>query len=246
MQEIRVSHSQVLVNLSHFKESVHEKYTKSRKKQQGYSVWLDCKTGVMEFDHKKAVSTANKKELKIFLKKNKLGATKCTIRGDLSHEDLLVQRIVRETMEVLNLLFTIASQEPPEEKAMRVFSQVHIEEREDRPEKCPGWKGECSRIEAENLLQDRPVGAYLLRQVDQVSRWMLDQNPILAQGVVLTVKEKEAKISDYLILKTDRGWAFFHDDPQFTHYPVFPSLQALLDTFREIATLPVLTSSILE
>ena len=117
-------------------------------------------------------------------------------------------------------------------------------------ESCQGWMGSLSRIEAEHKLDGKPVGTYLLREGDGLTAstafHLAQENLLEIVPYLLTVVEGEEKIADILIIQTNRGWILYHDDPNLSDkalYTYFPTLRAVLDYLKPIATRPVLTSS---
>ncbi len=96
----------------------------------------------------------------------------------------------------------------------------------------PGWVGSLGRLDAERRLKNQSVGTYVLREGDEItfratSHLLLHSHPYL-----MTVVEEGNKIADYLLLKTDKGWVLYHDDPdlQDQDYTYLESLSHLLSS----------------
>ncbi|MBX9743973.1 MAG: hypothetical protein K2X08_02040 [Chlamydiales bacterium] len=105
----------------------------------------------------------------------------------------------------------------------------------------PGWGGSISRIKAEELLADQPVGAFVLREPDKLSgcitQGLAKENHEPLQSYLLTVVEPQKKIVDYWVIHTPDGWTFYQDNPNLhdRQYQFYPNINALLDNVREVA-----------
>ncbi|MBI3508484.1 MAG: hypothetical protein HY069_02455 [Chlamydiia bacterium] len=235
MKEIKTHYSQVLANLNNFRSFLHEKHLeKGKKLSRSYPVWVDEKTGIMEFSKKGEIHTHA--ELHLIVQQSRGQKTQFKIEGKVADE---VDKIIEETLNALNLLAELAIHKLPEEQILQDISAVHLERWGDKIEKFPGWKGSCNRQEAERQLNRMPKGTYLLRKAESLTDWMLSQYPLHTKGYVLTVVEDEEKISDYLILKTDRGWTLHRDDADLTDYRYDKHLSSLLASMHEIAATPI-------
>jgi hypothetical protein len=91
------------------------------------------------------------------------------------------------------------------------------------------------------------VGTYVLREGDEITVstafHFSEQNLLAVHAYILTVVEKEGKVSDLLFLHTDKGWTLYHDDPNLKDvalYDYYPSPQKLLDTLKAIAVYPLI------
>ena len=162
----------------------------------------------------------------------------------------LAWRVASETLEVLNKkgkeVPHITGNLLPEEYALQDLSCIHLTQDSGRIEDLPGWAGPISRIEAERLLENSPVGTFLLRNGDEITICITvaleEENHIVLQSYILTVVENLLKISDYLIVHTNKGWTFYHDNPDLTHgkYAFHPSVLGLLSSIPHIAKAPFL------
>ncbi|MES2273744.1 MAG: SH2 domain-containing protein [Chlamydiota bacterium] len=163
--------------------------------------------------------------------------------------DPLAWRITKETIAVLNQkgkeVKDLRGEMLPEESILEDLSSIHISAQHDRIEHLPGWVGAMERIEAENILIDKPVGTYLLRDGDKITNaiafHLAESNFVSVHAYVLTLVEKEKKISDILFLQTDKGWTHYADNTHLEereyHYYVSP--EALLHSFSHLAKFPV-------
>jgi hypothetical protein len=177
----------------------------------------------------------------------------CDARGNpLKPSDIepLAWKIASETLDVLNSRAEEAKGTHPEmlaeEAVLLDLSSIHLAAPRERIEDLPGWKGSISRIEAEKKLSGKPVGTYLLREGDEItlaiSFHFAEENSLSIHPYLLTVVESENKIVDRLLLQTDRGWVFYHDDPNLQDsalYRYSPSPQGLLHTVSQIARHPL-------
>jgi hypothetical protein len=97
-----------------------------------------------------------------------------------------------------------------------------------------GWRGSLSREDAEKLLQDRPIGTYLLRARDEESCLSVDRlsqvNHCSIEHFLLTYVESDQRVSEKLILQVPWGWLVMHDDPNLrdSSYRVYESPKELM------------------
>ena len=243
MKEMKINHNQVLVNLNNFRRCVHEKPPpKVKRKERIYPVWIDAQTGVMEFERGKGAVITTKKELQLIVSEDANRTTHFTMHGDLSNISQQVQKVAEETLHILNVMANVLAHSLPEEQVVQDLSCVHLKTWNDRIEMFPGWCGSCGRADAEQFLKDRPIGTYMLRKCEKPAQWMIDQCALSAKGYILTVVEEDQKISDSLILHTERGWALLSDEPDLTKYEYCPTLHELMEKIREIAVMPYKTT----
>jgi hypothetical protein len=97
------------------------------------------------------------------------------------------------------------------------------------------WIPLVTRLEAESLLQNRPIGTYLLREGDletqEIEQNLIRSNPQPFHCYVATVVEEEGKISDWLLIQQREGWAIYDDDPDLNSYTYQKDLSHLLKSF---------------
>lgn len=267
-----ISRREVMNNLIRFKDSLSEMHPveqKAEKKgERTYKVLLNRKTGDMRFAQKisnlehRIATQRNKesaedwKEVQIVVKQKTPRDTAQfeildTKKHSLTSSELepLAWRVASETLSILNQKVKEIKQGNllPEKEVLQDLSSIHLEAHKERIENMPGWMGSLSRIEAEQRLKDKLVGTYLLREGDEITTAIFfqssQQNNVFIHPYVLTVVEKEDKISDILLLKTDKGWTLCCDNPDLSDtmsYHYYPSPQSLLRTLSHIATQPLL------
>ena len=164
---------------------------------------------------------------------------------ELNDLEPLARTIAKETLNLLNQkgkqVPHITGKMLPEEYALRDLSTSGIEQLE-------GWHGAATRINAELLLSKWPVGTYLLREPERVTLWssslLEKENHVRLHTYILTVVEDQKKISDYQIIETDKGWTFYRDNPDIgdeknTIYVFHPTVQSLLESFKDVAKTPL-------
>lgn len=239
MKEIKVDHNQVLSNLHRFQSFLAEQSIyRDQRKERIYPMWVDLQTGVIDFKKKDDLPISTQKELKLIVQESKDGMAHFNIEGDLSSLNLRVQAVAEETIKTLNLLALVLFRTLPEEQAIKDLSHVHLQPWDDQIEKFPGWHSVLQRVDAEKLLQGKPIGTYLIRSGDPITEMLIEQYPPELTGYILTVVEENEKISDYLILKTTKGWALHRDESDLRNYTYLPTFQALLETLKSIAWVP--------
>jgi hypothetical protein len=105
----------------------------------------------------------------------------------------------------------------PEEAILSDLSSLELDMQKERIEDLPGWNGSLNRVGAEKKLKEKPIGSYLLREGDEITFSIAfhfaEENHLSVHPYLLTVVENEEKISDILLLQTNRGWSLYHDDP---------------------------------
>jgi hypothetical protein len=261
---IEISRREVMNNLIRFKDTLlelHEKKkSKDSKKERVYRVLLNRRTGDMRFAqkisslehhfHKKGKGSAEDwKEVRLIVIEREGHQVHFEVRDSANHEltatDLepLAWRISSETLNVLNIkgkeVHEVSLDKLPEEIALADLSSIHLASQGERIDDLPGWAGPLSRLEAEKKLMDKPQGTFLIREADVISHRVAEQlslsNHLSVHPYVLTVVEKGLKISEYLILHTDKGWMVYADEPRLELSAFYPSPPALLHALKSIA-----------
>ncbi len=239
--------------------------------ERTYKVLLNRKTGDMRFAQKisalehriarkgtKKESAEDWKEIHIVVQqKSARDVPHFEVRDTHNHSlklkpsdlDPLAWRIASETLDILNKKAKEVKGHPemlPEEAVLQDLSSIRLSPQKEQIEDLPGWMGSMSRIAAEEKLMRKPVGTYLLREGDEITISMAfhfsEENFLSIHPYVLTVVEKDQKISEFLLLQTDQGWTFYHDDPNLKDreiYRYYPSAQALLRSLNQIAKHPI-------
>jgi len=99
-------------------------------------------------------------------------------------------------------------------------------------EKVSGWAGSVTHDEAEERLQGKSMGTYVIRSGDETSALSVDQlmqgNHRVIQHYLLVVKGEEEKVEEHLILHTSQGWLMYSDEPNLNSYRPSHSLPELL------------------
>lgn len=266
---IEITRREVLNNLIRFKDNLLEMHAKEktggRKEERVYKVLLNRRTGDMRFAQKissleqhfprKAKgSPEDWKEVRLIVEQKSSQApvhfeVRDTHNKELKPADVepLAWRIANETLEVLNVkgkeVHAVPPEMLPEEMVLQDLSSIHLSPHGGRIDDLPGWAGHINRIEAERKLANKAVGTYLLREGDPVTVSLAFQlslsNRTSAHPYILTVVEKEKKISDCLILHTDKGWLHYSDEPHLDRYKCFPTPHALLNELSPFARHPL-------
>ncbi len=232
-----------------------------------YKVLLNRKTGDMRFarnisyleEHiaKKGASHESLKdftEVQIIVTEKRRGP----IRFDVvdAHEqvlgsniDPLAKRVAAETIRFLNQKIDkvqgMSASILPEEAVLKELANVRVIQDASVMANLPGWVGAVGRLDAEQLLESQSVGTYILREGDEItisiSFHLTEANQLSVHPYVLTVVEEEDKISDFLLLQTEKGWCHYNDDPNLNDpalYPFYPTVQALLESLKSVAKHP--------
>lgn len=238
-------------------------------KKRKYKVLLNRKTGDMRFIQKISVieekiaereyreeSLEDFKEIQIIVNDRSDEAPQFEVLDNeeksLNPHDIdpIAFRVTSETIELLNKKAEEEVHLPKEflleEEVLRDLSSIQVELESEQIQHLPGWVGAIDRIEAEKLLETKEIGTYLLRAGDEIteqSAFHLDKESHLSlHPYILTVVQDQSKISDLLLLQTDKGWTVYHDDPNLNDpeiYQFFPTVKVLIDQMKEIAKNPL-------
>lgn len=244
---------------------------RGKKGKRTYKVLLNRKTGDMRFAQKissleqhiarkgtkKGESAEDWKEIHLIVQqKSARDAAHFEVtdsnNASLKPADIdpLAWRIASETLNVLNEKAKEVQGKYekilPEEAALLDLSSIHLQTQKGAIEDLPGWKGSLSRKNAEEFLDGKPVGTYLLREGDEITVSIAfhfsEENLLSIHPYLLTVVEKDQKIADILLLQTNKGWTLYHDDPNLKDldlYHYYPSAEAILHSLRSVAILPL-------
>jgi hypothetical protein len=265
-----VSRREVLNNIIRFKDNLlARKRGGARETPAGrsYPVLLNKKTGDLRFaqrieeiephfERTQAKQTTAKDWKEIHIEVLRKGRQIHFEIWDEAHKKLAAQgleplayKVIAETLEALNRLaqeHPEAADKPlPEEELLHDLSQIHIDPLALRFDDQPGWLGSLTRCEAEQMLQKRPPGTYLIRAADRDTEAIVfhlsQENQMTLEAYVCTYKDHEDKISEVLLLRTPRGWTWYQDDPRLTppHYSFYSTPQALLQSLRSKAKHPL-------
>lgn len=263
-----ISRREVLNNLIRFKDSLLDMHTEgaSPKSERTYKVLLNCKTGDMRFAKKIAHLESyisrkkegrheipdNWKEIQIIVSQPSPTDPAHFEIPNLTPTGLepLAWRVASETLDILNQKATetrnLHPEMLPEEVVLQDLSSIHISVHRGKIEDLPGWMDALSRLEAEQILDKKPIGTYLLREADELTRSIVfhvsEENALSIRPYLLTVVEPEGKISDILFLQTGNGWTLYKDDPNLKDpalYKYFSTPQELLHQFKTIAQFPL-------
>lgn len=109
----------------------------------------------------------------------------------------------------------------------------------------PGWKGNITHKEAEELLISKESGTYLIRNGDpitvSVKEELSDANKVALDCYILTIVEENQKIEDVMIVKIQDKWILYHDEPNLidNSYERFDSVKDILKHLKNKAKYPL-------
>jgi hypothetical protein len=245
-----------------------EEERESKHQNRVYKVLLNRKTGDMRFAKKISTlqthiskkgegkeSAEDWKEVRIVVNQKSPADTAHFEVHDTHNQSLkaaeldpLAWRIASETIDVLNSKAKEVRGKKglAEEAVLEDLSSIHISGPKERIDDLAGWMGSLSRIDAEQILSNRPIGTYLIREGDEITVSIAfhfsEENLLSIHPYVLTVVEGDDKISDILLLQTNKGWTKYCDDPNLKDgalYEYFSSPQGLLHVLSHIAKYPL-------
>jgi hypothetical protein len=263
-----VSRPEVLRNLIRFKDNLlemrgeeerrykeHDQDERKKKGERTYKVLINRKTGDMRFAQKISsieLSRKGKATTEDWKEAHLIVHTKDKLHFEmegLSDLEPLSQRIANETVDILNEkaneMTSLPAEMLEEEAVLLDLSGIQVGSPREQIQDMPGWMGSIGRIDAEKMLQNRPVGTYLLREGDEITISTAfhfeEQIHMNIHPYLLTVVETEEKIVDIILFKTAKGWTFYHDDPNLKDpiYHYFPNAKALISSIGSIAKRPL-------
>lgn len=157
----------------------------------------------------------------------------------LSHLSEEARKVAQITVDLLNKQSANLSGKDPIEKAvledLRFISDFFAKE----VEKLPGWAGKISREKAEELLEGKAQGTYLLRRGDEATDIMLkmlfDEKAEPFLYLIVTCLLEEGQLGEKLLIESG-GWFVYNDVPNLDYYldRKFPSLEALINSIEPL------------
>ncbi len=100
---------------------------------------------------------------------------------------------------------------------------------------------DVDRLQAESLLEGKPMGTYLFRK-DSVAKVLEEElGKELNKRVecfTLTYSQEDTKVSDHTIVFIDGSLQIYNDDPSL-HQPKFSDLNALIGSLRDVLKYPL-------
>jgi len=109
----------------------------------------------------------------------------------------------------------------------------------------PGWKGNITHKEAEELLISKEAGTYLIRNGDPITltvkESLSDANKVALDCYILTIVEENQKIEDIMIVKIQDKWILYHDEPNLidSSYERFASVKDIIKHLKNKAKYPL-------
>lgn len=255
---IQISRREVLNNIIRFKDSLAQhRIERKDRAVRSYPAICNFKTGDLQFQQKASGEMQKGGEWRqVQIEVKHAGGA---IRFDLSDTahrtidpnglDPLAYRILNETLEALNQIAGQASQSSQadltEKEILQDLDQIELTHSSPSLRELPGWFGPIDRYQAERLLENRPVGTYVLREPDEgaraIAHHLSAENGFPVRAFLCTVIESHEKISDILFLQTSRGWSLYLDEPDLSSkiYRYVPHAQGLLLHLRHMAKHPL-------
>jgi hypothetical protein len=102
-----------------------------------------------------------------------------------------------------------------------------------------------SRIQAEQRLNNQPVGTFILREGDKlnhrITAALARENHEVLQSCILTVVEPDQKISERFVVHTPQGWTIYQDNPDLhdEQYHFYRTMNELLRSIESVAKKPL-------
>lgn len=269
--EIHISRREVMNNIIRFKDNLLDFKEEEKNKQKNlekrlYRALVNRKTGDIRFISNGLgldLKNSHKEQLledwqEIQIDVETTAKNQAHFEAKDKHDNALQSNkleplawhILHETLETLNhmaILHTAeSSQILPEEAALQDLSDIHLSTMHGTIQEIRGWKGSIDRVGAEIQLKDQPIGTYILRSGDDLTRItatrLADANKMTIEPYICTCVEKNKKISDVLLLHTPQGWTLYRDNPDLfdPEYVYVLSLHGVLMHLHKIAKYPLI------
>jgi hypothetical protein len=219
-----ISRREVFNNLMRFKQCLGGQVNGNLNGDRIYKGMVDCKTGEIQFPEAQLpkYGLGGWKEIQFEVNTKNKGVGFFEAR-EVNHHPLdsgnmtpVAVLLVMETIQALNEITAHSPAQLPEKAAFDGLSNLEIPSFR-AIEMMPGWIGKIDRMQAEKELNSKPIGTYLLRNGDSftevIAQRLMEGNKMGVEVFICTLVEPEDKISDILILLTDKGWVFYRDNP---------------------------------
>src|SRR3989344_1822518 len=195
MRQLHITQREVLNNLIRFKdrllEMLPQERTKKHEIEHMYRTLLNCCTGELRFAQKisslghhlskkrQETSIDDWKEVYLIVMLASPQTVRFEVRDSVhrvirpSDVAILAWQVLHETLNVLNIkgqeIHSTSFEMLPEEVVLQDLSSIHIAVQEERIEHLPEWAGSVSRVEAEERLQGKPIGTFLIRAAEEIA-----------------------------------------------------------------------------
>jgi hypothetical protein len=153
---------------------------------------------------------------------------------------------LKETVKTIQLMAKFLPALQSLSATFRDFSQVNLDSFLDEiPTKDlihEAWR-QVDHRQCEEILSKKPAGTFLFRQ-DEFAAILEGQlseahkKPL--KCITLTYVNPMNRIVDTTLVKKKEGWIVYNDDPCLRG-PVYPTVRSLLDSFREVLRVPLLS-----
>lgn len=167
------------------------------------------------------------------------------VQFDTKDLDPIAYRALAETIKTLNRLSFPTLKMKNVERIFQEISELEIESNAEKKGSRDlihdAWH-QLSRLEAETILNDYPVGTYLFRK-DEFAALMEAELNAQHQDhhikcVTLTYIEWDGKISEKTLVLKEQRWHFYDDNLDVRGY-AYPSIESLLKTMDHILREPL-------
>lgn len=253
MAVVRIHERQTFENIKEFKSTVSAYEKNQAKKRRFYKVLINKKTGAIRFEKerqdKQDLEDQDIQTLYLYVHNPETVVSEPAFKVvsenshsfDLNSLNKKAEIVVRETLYVLN----VKSKEFHNEKervedfVLENLDEFSLSMDQEEVLKTLAYKGAVTRSQAEDLLEEKEVGSYLIRDLDHledsVRHCFNVENCINCRGYIITVKSQHDKICEYLVYNNG-GWEVYNDDLDYQQQ--FSTFSELIKTIPS-ATLPL-------
>ncbi len=230
---------------SHKKESEDKTYKAYIHRVRGEIRFFDISPKVEEDQEWKCIS------FKVMLDREKPEKLLCEVSDEgqvvFRCDDIKPNALhnLSETLKVINLMARLLPHIESLPRLFLEFSQINLDRLpQDMPSRDiihDAWH-QVDRLGAERVLQEKEVGTYIFRK-DPFAEIMESElsraHGELVKCVTLSYVSYNGRVCDLTIVKIEKGWLFYNDDPNLDE-PIYPTSNMLLESLRSVIKKPLL------
>lgn len=221
---------------------------------QGYTAFVHRETGALRFidEGKETVDASLWKpvRLKVRLKGLEDRQGVFELVGEEKREELFryddllpaAYTVMKETLRALNQISAHLDPSRDLGKVWGEFAHLEIEVGGESKDLIYEAWHQVDRLGAEKLLERQLVGTFLFRKDEYAAileEQLKQRFPFPVRCWTLTFLDEEFKVSDRTIVKKDRNWLFYNDDPTLSGHS-YETAMELLESLKSKLRTPLI------